>query len=66
MVRLGQAGHGVLAEPAACDQGGRLGIQVWRSPPFGLDVRASTDERAGWSLFHQGAYLAADIIGIRI
>src|SRR5215217_7437201 len=27
-----------------------LGIQVWRSPPIGLDIRGSVQPRAGWSL----------------
>jgi threonine/homoserine/homoserine lactone efflux protein len=35
-----------------------LGIQVWRSPPIGLEVRASVEPRAGWSLFQQGALSA--------
>ena len=35
-----------------------LGIQVWRSPPIGLDVRGSAQPRAGWSLFRQGALSA--------
>ena len=35
-----------------------LGVQVWRSPPIGIDVRASAQPRAGWSLFRQGALSA--------
>ncbi len=35
-----------------------LGIQVWRSPPIGLDVQGSTQPRAGWSMFRQGALSA--------
>jgi len=35
-----------------------LGVQVWRSPPIGLDAVASTESRAGWSLFRQGALSA--------
>ena len=36
-----------------------LGIQVWRSPPIGLDVgRGAAEARAGWSLFRQGALSA--------
>ena len=35
-----------------------LGIQVWRSPPIGIDVRAVAESRAGWSLFRQGALSA--------
>jgi homoserine/homoserine lactone efflux protein len=35
-----------------------LGIQVWRSPPIGVDVAASTQPRAGGSLFRQGALSA--------
>jgi threonine/homoserine/homoserine lactone efflux protein len=31
-----------------------LGIQVWRSPPIGLEVQATAAPRAGWSLFRQG------------
>jgi homoserine/homoserine lactone efflux protein len=31
-----------------------LGIQVWRSPPIGLDAAATGEARAGWSLFRQG------------
>ncbi len=35
-----------------------LGIQVWRSPPIGLDVQGSAQPRAGWSMFRQGALSA--------
>lgn len=35
-----------------------LGIQVWRSPPIGIEVGASAQPRAGWSLFAQGALSA--------
>lgn len=35
-----------------------LGVQVWRSPPIGLDARAPAQTRAGWSLFRQGALSA--------
>ena len=35
-----------------------LGIQVWRSPPIGIEVRASVAPRSGWSLFRQGALSA--------
>lgn len=35
-----------------------LGIQVWRSPPIGLEAHASAEPRAGWSLFRQGALSA--------
>ena len=35
-----------------------LGIQVWRSPPIGLESNASSAPRAGWSLFRQGALSA--------
>jgi homoserine/homoserine lactone efflux protein len=35
-----------------------LGIQVWRAPPIGLEVRAPAEARAGWSLFRQGALSA--------
>jgi len=35
-----------------------LGVQVWRSPPIGIDIRRSGDSRAGWSLFRQGAFSA--------
>src|SRR5689334_9564804 len=35
-----------------------LGIQVWRSPPIGIEVRGVAQPRAGWSLFRQGALSA--------
>ena len=35
-----------------------LGIQVWRSPPIGIEVRGMAEPRAGWSLFRQGALSA--------
>jgi threonine/homoserine/homoserine lactone efflux protein len=35
-----------------------LGIQVWRSPPIGLQAAGSVIPRAGWSLFQQGALSA--------
>src|SRR5262245_34841112 len=35
-----------------------LGIQVWRSPPIGLDAPQSALPRAGWWLFQQGALSA--------
>ena len=35
-----------------------LGIQVWRSPPIGIDVGGGAEPRAGWSLFQQGALSA--------
>lgn len=35
-----------------------LGIQVWRSPPIGVDVAASAPPRPGGSLFRQGALSA--------
>jgi threonine/homoserine/homoserine lactone efflux protein len=35
-----------------------LGIQVWRSPPIGIQVHASAEPRAGRSLFQQGALSA--------
>ena len=35
-----------------------LGIQVWRSPPIGIELRVSAKPRAGWSLFRQGALSA--------
>ena len=35
-----------------------LGIQVWRSPPIGIEVRGSVEPRAGWTLFQQGALSA--------
>jgi homoserine/homoserine lactone efflux protein len=35
-----------------------LGIQVWRSPPIGLEIRGSEEPRAGRLLFQQGALSA--------
>ena len=35
-----------------------LGIQVWRSPPIGIDVSGSVEPRTGRSLFRQGALSA--------
>jgi threonine/homoserine/homoserine lactone efflux protein len=35
-----------------------LGIQVWRSPPIGVDVRRSAAPRAGGSMFREGALSA--------
>lgn len=35
-----------------------LGVQVWRSPPIGVEVRGQAKPRAGWSLFRQGALSA--------
>jgi homoserine/homoserine lactone efflux protein len=35
-----------------------LGIQVWRSPPVGVEVTGSAGPRSGWSLFQQGALSA--------
>lgn len=35
-----------------------LGIQVWRSPPIGVEHRGPAPPRAGWSLFRQGALSA--------
>jgi homoserine/homoserine lactone efflux protein len=35
-----------------------LGIQVWRSPPIGLEIHGSAEPRAGRSLFQQGALSA--------
>jgi threonine/homoserine/homoserine lactone efflux protein len=35
-----------------------LGIQVWRSPPIGIEVRGPAQPRAGWSLFRQEALSA--------
>src|SRR5262245_36305861 len=35
-----------------------LGIQVWRSPPIGIDARMVAEPRAGWSMFRQGALSA--------
>jgi homoserine/homoserine lactone efflux protein len=35
-----------------------LGIQVWRSPPIGLEVQGRAESRSGSSLFRQGALSA--------
>jgi len=35
-----------------------LGVQVWRSPPIGIDVEDPVKSRTGWSLFKQGALSA--------
>lgn len=35
-----------------------LGIQVWRSPPIGIELAASAQPRTGPSLFRQGALSA--------
>ena len=35
-----------------------LGIQVWRSPPLSLSATGSSEPRAGWSMFQQGALSA--------
>lgn len=35
-----------------------LGIQVWRSPPIGLEVKDAATIRSGWSMFRQGALSA--------
>lgn len=35
-----------------------LGIQVWRSPPIGLEVREAADPAAGRTMFRQGALSA--------
>jgi homoserine/homoserine lactone efflux protein len=35
-----------------------LGIEVWRSPPIGVDLDGSTEHRAGGSMFRQGALSA--------
>ena len=35
-----------------------LGIQVWRSPPIGIEIGGSAEPRAGSSLFQQGALSA--------
>jgi homoserine/homoserine lactone efflux protein len=31
-----------------------LGLQVWRAPPIGVELRAAAAPRAGWSMFRQG------------
>ena len=35
-----------------------LGVQVWRSPPIGVEQSESAEPRGGWSLFQQGALSA--------
>jgi homoserine/homoserine lactone efflux protein len=35
-----------------------LGIQVWRSPPIGIEISGSSKPRPGWSMFQQGALSA--------
>lgn len=35
-----------------------LGIQVWRSPPIGIEIGVSDGPRGGWSMFRQGALSA--------
>jgi threonine/homoserine/homoserine lactone efflux protein len=35
-----------------------LGVQVWRSPPIGLDIREGEGTGAGWTMFRQGALSA--------
>ncbi len=35
-----------------------LGVQVWRSPPIGIEIRGSAEPRPGWSMFQQGALSA--------
>jgi threonine/homoserine/homoserine lactone efflux protein len=35
-----------------------LGIQVWRSPPIGIDISQRAEARSGGSLFRQGALSA--------
>ena len=35
-----------------------LGIQVWHSPPIGVELTGSAPPRAGWSMFRQGALSA--------
>ena len=35
-----------------------LGIQVWRSPPIGLEAQAAAETRSGGSMFRQGALSA--------
>lgn len=36
-----------------------LGVQVWRSPPVGLDVQGTAAPLPGWVMFRQGALSAA-------
>jgi threonine/homoserine/homoserine lactone efflux protein len=35
-----------------------LGIQIWRSPPIGIEIRGSAEPRSGRSMFRQGALSA--------
>lgn len=35
-----------------------LGIQVWRSPPIGIEIHAAAQAGAGWPLFRQGSLSA--------
>jgi len=35
-----------------------LGIQVWRSPPIGIEIGGAAAPRPRWSLFRQGAFSA--------
>ena len=35
-----------------------LGVQVWQSPPIGIELGSSSETRASWSLFRQGAFSA--------
>ena len=35
-----------------------LGVQVWRSPPIGLEITGRAAPATGWSLFRQGALSA--------
>ena len=35
-----------------------LGVQVWRSPPIGIEAAGAAEETPGWSLFRQGALSA--------
>ncbi|WP_269633898.1 LysE family translocator [Pelomonas sp. BJYL3] len=35
-----------------------LGVQVWRSPPIGVELPEAAAPRSGWSLFRQGALSA--------
>ena len=36
-----------------------LGLQVWRSPPIGVELQSAAVARGGWSLFRQGLLSAA-------
>lgn len=36
-----------------------LGVQVWRAPPVGLELEASSEPVTGWAMFRQGALSAA-------